>query len=227
MRGVIILGTDTEVGKTYLAAALARELVARGTRVGVYKPVASGLSSAQPGDAEILWRAASLTSSHPIAAVCPQQFIAPLAPPMAARAEGKVVDEPMLLNGALWWRGKCEWLIIEGVGGVLSPVSATLTGLDLAQQLNAALGAYPIVVVAANRLGVVNQVLLTVEAIGRRRLPLLGLWLHQLPMPPAADAPTLASNAELIHRFAPQCRLLGDMSDLLGALELSSSPLRA
>ena len=91
VRGLFITGTDTEIGKTYVAALIARSLVAAGHRVGVYKPAASGCSrqgdSLVSDDALALWQAAG--SPGTLAEVCPQVFAAPLAPHLAAAAEGK------------------------------------------------------------------------------------------------------------------------------------------
>ncbi|MCA9158169.1 MAG: dethiobiotin synthase [Planctomycetales bacterium] len=188
-RGVFIIGTDTEVGKTFQACRLARALLARGTKVGVYKPVASGALSTghkkngKPlvdnfstgnSDAELLQAAAG--SSEPLSRICPQSFAASIAPPLAARLEGKQVDERLLIDGAQWWRDHCDFLIVEGAGGALSPISDSMLVLDVAQKLR-----LPLVLVAANRLGVVNHVLLSIEAARARRLELLGVVLNTLP----------------------------------------------
>ncbi len=184
--GVFIIGTDTEVGKTFQACRLAEELVKRGVRVGVYKPTASGSAPGAelPGsdarllrsDAQLLRRAANC--QLPIERVCPQSFAAPLAPPVAARAEGRVVDESLLVEGARWWRGKCDFLIVEGAGGALSPISDNWLVLDLVERLK-----LPVILVAANRLGMVNQVLLTLEALSTRQLQVTGIVLNDMPEP--------------------------------------------
>jgi dethiobiotin synthetase len=189
LRGVFIIGTDTEVGKTFQACRLARALLARGKKVGVYKPVASGArptgrkkndkslagnSSMDNSDAELLQAAAS--SPEPLSRICPQSFAASIAPPLAARLEGKQVDERLLIDGAQWWRNHCDFLIVEGAGGALSPISDSMLVLDVAQKLR-----LPLVLVAANRLGVVNHTLLSIEAAGARHLDLLGVVLNTLP----------------------------------------------
>ena len=90
MSGLFVAGTSTEVGKTYVAALIARALVASGWRVGVYKPVASGCRREGERlfaeDAEMLWEAAGKPGD--LQRVCPQRFELPVAPPQAARAEG-------------------------------------------------------------------------------------------------------------------------------------------
>lgn len=197
-RGVFIIGTDTEVGKTFQACRLARTLLARGAKVGVYKPVASGAAStdctkkemplagsflAENSDAELLQAAAG--SHERLSRICPQTFVAAIAPPLAARLEGKQVDDELLIEGALWWRDRCDFLIVEGAGGALSPISDSMLVLDLAQKLG-----LPLVLVAANRLGVVNHTLLSIEAVRARQLELLGIVLNTLPSRLPSEYPT-------------------------------------
>lgn len=196
--GVIILGTDTEVGKTYQACSLLRALTERGVRAGAYKPVASGVCDGA-GDAALLRAAAQLDC--PLERICPQQFAAAVAPPIAARLEGRSVNQRLLFEGARWWRQECEFLVVEGVGGALSPISSTQTCLDLAQELQ-----LPVLLVAANRLGVVNHTLLTLEAIASRGLACVAIVLNSVPTTPRAGADeaddvSRQSNAGLISAF--------------------------
>lgn len=187
-----MIGTDTEVGKTFVACRLAKLLVNSGMRVGVYKPVASGGNEASPSDAELLRTAANQDCD--LERVCPQQFAAPVAPPIAAAMEGREVDESLLLTGANWWLGRCELLIVEGAGGALSPLSSRTTVLDLAVQFG-----YPMLLVVANRLGAVNHTLLTLEAVKKRGLRVEAIVLNQLPNTPAGST----NNRKLIEDFAP------------------------
>jgi len=158
--GLFVAGTGTDVGKTYVAALIVRQLVAEGHHVGVYKPVASGCrrcgAELISDDALALWHAAGRPGA--LAGVCPQRFAAPLAPPLAARAEADQVDEERLLSGLDAWQRRSEIVVMEGVGGLLSPVSNTLYSADLA----AACG-YPLVIVAANVLGTINAALQTLR----------------------------------------------------------------
>ncbi len=157
-RGIFIAGTDTEVGKTYVTSLLAKRLVSEGKRVGVYKPAAS--DCIQKGeelfstDADKLWRAAGqpLTLNE----VCPQRFLAPLAPHLAARLEGKKIDVQLLREGLAAWHGHCDIVLVEGIGGLMSPVSDDEFVADLAFDFG-----YPLIVVASNTLGVINQTLQT------------------------------------------------------------------
>lgn len=156
--GLFITGTDTEVGKTRVAATIARQLTSQGHRVGVYKPVASGCRVEHGGlvsqDAEALWHAAGRPLT--LGQVCPQCFAAPLAPPLAARLAFREVDEQRLLSGLSVWRESSDMVIVEGVGGLMSPAGARLYAADLAVAFG-----YPLVVVSPNRLGTINQTLQT------------------------------------------------------------------
>ena len=113
VRGLFITGTDTGVGKTHVAAMIARSLCAAGRRVGVYKPAASGCRRPADGDpadgeglisddAVALWNAAGRPGE--LRQVCPQCFEAPLAPHLAAAREGKCVDPDLLRSGIDYWR---------------------------------------------------------------------------------------------------------------------------
>lgn len=171
--GLTILGTDTDVGKTHVAQLLIRQLVARGKRVGAYKPVASGVNDlASDSDPSRLLAATGLSCE--VTRVCPQWFQTPIAPPISARRQHRAVDEPLLTGGAGWWKDQCEVLIVEGAGGALSPLGDHTTVLDVATELG-----YPVVLVAAHRLGMMNHVLLTLEAIRNRGLQLLALVVNQ------------------------------------------------
>lgn len=194
--GLFVIGTDTEVGKTFIACRLIEQLVELGMRVGVYKPVASGSEDSQASDGELLRAAAAQNCD--LAYVCPQQFSAPVAPPIAAALEGREVDEALLVTGANWWLGRCELLVVEGAGGGLSPISAQQTVLDLAVQFG-----FPLLLVVADRLGAVNHTLLTLEAAQKRGLRVEAIVLNRLP-----DTDSKGTcNRKLIEDFAPAIQI--------------------
>lgn len=156
--GLFVTGTDTEVGKTYVASLIVKSLVAAGHRVGVYKPIASDCVSdgrkTIAEDAVALWDAAGRPLS--LERVCPQRFLAPIAPHLAARAEGKEVDSELARNGISEWCDECDIVVVEGAGGLMSPINDDEYIADLAYDFG-----YPVVVVGVNCVGAINQVLQT------------------------------------------------------------------
>jgi dethiobiotin synthetase len=192
---LFIAGTSTEVGKTRVAAMIARELAAAGHRVGVYKPAASGCrregNALVADDAVALWEAAAKPGD--LDRVCPQRFLAPLAPHRAARAEGRQVDAGLLRAGLEYWRATSDVVLVEGAGGLMSPLGDDDYNVDLAAEFG-----YPLVVVAANELGVINATLQTIFTAQARapRLPIAGIVLNQASR--RDGDVSLASNADEI-----------------------------
>lgn len=171
-RGIFITGTDTDVGKTAVAVAIVRGLVAAGVRVGIYKPVATGGHA----DAGLLWEAAGRPMTLPD--VCPQVFAAPIAPPRSARAEGRLVDERLLECGFAAWAAAFGFVVVEGAGGLFSPLADACSNADLAARL-----ALPLVVVDAARLGAIGRTLATVIAAKARGLQVTAVVLSQTSSP--------------------------------------------
>ena len=171
--GLTILGTDTEVGKTYVACRIIESLVCQGVAVGAYKPVASGAPSVEQSDGFLLWQASGRRGT--LEQVNPQRFLAPLAPPLSAEKEGKQVSEKLILEGAWNWTHHCELLVLEGAGGLMSPISWGMTNADLALEMK-----FPIALVSENRLGVVNQVLTTLIAARSMGLKVCWVILNEL-----------------------------------------------
>ena len=184
---------------TYVASLIARHLARAGYRVGVYKPVASGCRrSGQEiisDDALALWEAAGRPGE--LHRVCPQRFLAPLAPHLAAAAEGARLDEEAFAQGLDYWRSRSDVLVVEGVGGLMCPLSRTRYVADLAADLG-----FPLVVVARNALGTINMTLQTLIAATtfHRPLDIAGVVLNG-PKPGHND-PSVASNR---HELAARC----------------------
>ena len=156
--GLFIVGTDTGVGKTAVSVAVLRWLAGAGLRVGAYKPVATGIAAADApgGDPLLLWEAARRPRSPQ--AVCPQVFAAPISPPRSSQAEGRQVDDHLLRTGLDAWSGS-DVVVVEGAGGLFSPLSAETVGADLARDLQ-----LPVVIVDAARLGGIGRTLCCVRA---------------------------------------------------------------
>jgi len=196
--GLFVTATDTGVGKTYLTALIARSLREIGMRVGAYKPVCSGADVAADGTvswADVRTLAEAIGGGADQGRICPLRFKAPLAPPVAARLEGAVIDFERLRDGAAWWQGRVDVLLVEGVGGLLCPLTERETIADLAVEL-----AYPLLVVARLGLGTINHTLLTVEAAQRRGLRVIGVVLNEAE--PLAPVPGTEENADEIARRA-------------------------
>ncbi len=203
-------GTDTGVGKTAVAVAILRQLSAEKRSVGAYKPVASGVEErsaageAASGDPVALWIAAGRPLSS--REVCPQAFAAAIAPAAAARAEGREVDETLLRRGIDVWTARSECVVVEGAGGLFSPLTDRTLNADLAREFS-----YPLVVVDSGRLGGIGRVLATVRAAAAEGLRVAAVVIsHVEPLDEhAADDPESgwsiaeATRHDLARRLAP------------------------
>lgn len=174
--GVFITGTDTGVGKTLVACGLAALFKEYGYRIGVMKPAETGCVEKEgelfPEDAARLKEASA--SDEPLEKICPYRFKDPLAPSVAAeRAEVAIgIDRIRALYDEI--AAKNDLTIVEGAGGLLVPLLPHYTYADLIKLLK-----LPTVVVAANRLGAINHLQLTLENAASRGLTVLGyVWNH-------------------------------------------------
>ncbi len=183
---IFITGTDTAVGKTRVAALLVRALrEARVDAVG-FKPVCCGGRE----DAEALVSASK--DAVTLNDVNPVWLRPPVAPYTAAMIEGRVVDVALVRETFSRLRSAHAAVIVEGCGGWLVPVAQDFSMADLAAEF-----ALPVLVVAANRLGVINHTLLTVAAIRARGLACAGVLLNQVQQPAPNDAAVLTNDAVL------------------------------
>lgn len=196
MHGFFLTATDTGAGKTWVAAAIVRALRQRGVPVRVCKPVATGAvwdgSSWQSEDARQLAEAAGQTDLH---AVAPWVFSEPAAPPVAARACGATLTLDALAAAVrrCWQPG--ELLVVEGIGGLLCPLTDTETVADLVRALG-----LPLIIVARRSLGTLNHTLLTVEAALSRGLAIAGVVVSETA--PVASWAEETNVAELRRRLA-------------------------
>jgi dethiobiotin synthetase len=175
--GIFIAGTDTGVGKTLVACGLAALLRESGYKVGVMKPAETGCDEKDgklfPQDALYLKEASG--SAEPLERICPYRLRAPLAPSVAAEREGTKIDINFLAGLYREISSAHDVTIVEGAGGLLVPILSHYTYADLAKLLK-----LPILVVAANRLGAINHLLLTLEHASCRGLRVLGYVLNQV-----------------------------------------------
>jgi dethiobiotin synthetase len=200
--GLFVVGVDTGVGKTYVACRIAAALTAAGLAVGVYKPAASGCrrrgARLISTDASLLWKAAG-EPGH-FARVCPQKFAAPLAPHLAAREEEKQLDPVLLREGLSYWTARSDLVIVEGAGGLMSPLGEREYVADLARDFG-----FPLIVVTANRIGAINQTLQTLIAASTlaSNVPVAGIVLNDISPPKLADPSTAGNRCELELRCVP------------------------
>ena len=176
-QGIFITRTDTGVGKTFFACGLAELLKQSGYKVGVMKPAETGCDQSDgklmPQDALALKEASGC--EIPLEKICPYQLREPLAPSVAAEREGLIIDIDRLMSVYNEISSTHDITVVEGAGGLLVPLLPSYTFADLARVLK-----LPIVVVAANRLGAINHLLLTLEQAACRDLHVLGYVLNQM-----------------------------------------------
>lgn len=178
--GIFVTGTDTGVGKTVVACALAAWASRCGVDVGVMKPIATG-GRLLPDGPRRRWvsddavrLAQAVGSSDPWTLINPICFSEPIAPWTAAMRAKRSIRLSTVRQAFRELSRRHEALIVEGVGGLLVPLSARLTVADLMEALG-----LPLLIVARPGLGTLNHTLLTVQAAQQRRLPLLGVVLNQ------------------------------------------------
>lgn len=195
MRGVFISGTDTGVGKTQIGVVLARLLTGRGLSVRVRKPVESGCvpehGLLQPRDTLALQAAAGFI--EPIERICPYRLSKPLSPERAAELEGMPLDLRQLHAACIDGVGEQDFLLVEGAGGVYSPIARGALNADLAGGLG-----MPVLLVVPDRLGAISHALLAAEAVRMRGLALAGVILNEPEFPAAAEM----DNAADIERWS-------------------------
>jgi dethiobiotin synthetase len=167
MRGLFITATDTGAGKTFVTAGLARLWRRERRPFRVCKPVATGAENDWSEDTRLLAQAAG---DPDLAAITPYTFAAAAAPPVAARLAGTSLQLPDLAIAVRRRASVDHAVLVEGVGGLLCPLTERETIADLAVEL-----ALPLLVVARCSLGTLNHTLLTVEGAQRRGLRLAGV----------------------------------------------------
>jgi len=191
-----VTGTDTEIGKTLISAAMLHALVQSGVRACGMKPVAAGATLGADGD----WHnddcdqlSAASNVSMLASLTTPYLFKEPAAPHIAAALEGVSIEVVPILAAYTELAAASDAVVVEGVGGFRVPLSDDFDTADLAQQLG-----LPVVLVVGLRLGCISHALLTVEAIVARGLVLIGWVANELQ----DDMPFAAENiAALVQRI--------------------------
>lgn len=190
--GIFVTGTDTGVGKTLVAASLAAWLRTQGYRVGVMKPVETGCrehnGTLVPEDSLRLQESAGC--AEPLDRICPYRFAEPLAPSIAAERAGQKIDVDLLLDRYSEISAACDLTLIEGAGGLMVPLLPSYTYAEFARVLK-----LPLLVVAANKLGAINHLLLTLEHATCKGLSALGYVLNRVTKD---DSPAVETNREVL-----------------------------
>ena len=193
--GVMVTGTDTDVGKTVVAGALAGALRRRGINAGVMKPIQTGATATPAGlespDAAVLCRLAGTTD--PAELVCPVQLELPAAPSVAAEAAGTEIQLPPILEAFEELAARHALMIVEGSGGIAVPIRGKYLFADLALELG-----LPLVVVARPSLGTINHTVLTVHFARALGLEVLGVIINGYPDDPDEAVRTAPAEIERI-----------------------------
>ncbi len=213
--GLFITATDTGVGKTVVTSAIAWQLRQTGLRVSVCKPMATGCRREREGlvseDAEAI--AHFSDCRQPLDVINPVRYALPVAPAVAAEKAGREIDYDAIARSLSVLDDWGDVLLVEGVGGVMAPISAHhpgVTVLDLASAVG-----YPVLVVARAGLGTLNHTMMTVTLLRQRGLRLAGLVINGYVADPGSDIedPSMASNRLWLEKMTglsilatlPQC----------------------
>jgi dethiobiotin synthetase len=219
-RGVFVTGTDTGVGKTVITAALIKSLARQGLRVAGMKPVASGASMTPSGlrnaDALALMQAGNIAGAYDT--VNPYCFASPIAPHIAARDAGVIIDVQLLRARFEELARAADFVVVEGAGGWLTPISDCASMADIAAAL-----ALPVVLVVALKLGCLNHALLSARAMAAHGAGFAG-WIGNSIDPAFERA---ADNiAALEKRLQPAAAIVPYASHTPEALELPLAAAR-
>ena len=191
MRGLFVTGTGTEVGKTVVAAVIARSHAAAGGRVAVFKPAVSGLDEGAEPDHSLLRRAAGSSQSDD--QIAPYRYRPPVSPHLGAELAAETIERERLLGTARAAAEGADSLVCEGVGGLLVPLTLGYLVRDLAREL-----ALPVVIAAPPGLGTINHTLMTVECARAVGLEVAAVVLTPWPGEPGVLE---TSNREAIERL--------------------------
>ncbi|MCK4602023.1 MAG: dethiobiotin synthase [Phycisphaerae bacterium] len=183
-RGVLVTATDTEVGKTLVAGAIARYLRRSGVAVDVFKPVATGCRRSREGlvSADTEFLAACAESGRPLREITPVRYASALAPNVAAQRERRPVDLEAIFQTYSRLAEESQAVIVEGIGGLLCPITDDFWVVHLAKMMK-----LPVVVVARAGLGTINHTLLTLHTAHAAGLNVAGVVINRYKIEPATE----------------------------------------
>lgn len=193
MRSLFVAGTGTDLGKTHIACALLRAARARAFSVDAFKPVVSGFDPAEPEASDPARLAAALGRPDAWSEISPRRYRAPLAPNLAARLEGETLAMADLVADCRTWLDirDVDLALVEGAGGVMSPMTDDATNLDLMSALG-----LPVLLVAGSYLGTASHLLTALEVVRAR-----GLTVAAIVVSESLDAPDLAQTIDMLRAF--------------------------
>lgn len=196
-KGILVTGTDTGAGKTYVSCLLGKAMVGEGLAVRPFKPVESGCAPGAdgaplPGDAFLLRE--SIAPHLPLSEVCLYPLAAPLSPHLAAKAEGVAVDVARIRAAIAAAEEVADVVLVEGAGGIAVEIREGYSFADLAKDAR-----LPLLVVAENRLGMLNHLRLTLQFLRSAGLTLFGVVLNDRSADPF---PARERNEEEARRIA-------------------------
>ncbi len=173
MQGYFITGTDTNVGKTVVTACLATLFKSRGEDVGVMKPIETGVDPecSAKSDAKFLMEVTGVQDA--LEDVCPYRLKTPASPYQAARIEEKDLDPEKIMERFRALQSKHSMMLVEGIGGLLVPITQRYNVADLALQMN-----LPLIIVSRIQIGTLNHTLLTINAARQHGLKVAGVILN-------------------------------------------------
>lgn len=201
MKGIFVTGTDTGVGKSMVTGFLAKYLRQKGYQVVTQKWVQTG--SRESVDINLHLKIMGVSRGaikDYLDCVCPYIFKLPASPHLAARAEKKKIKISKIKKSFKLLSLKFDFVIVEGIGGALVPVNEKRLVIDIARELG-----LPVLVVAQNKLGAINQILMTLEALKSRKMKILGVLFNNCP---GQNKLILNDNPEIIKKMTQQ-KILG------------------
>lgn len=221
--GIFVTGTDTGVGKTVVAGALAAVLKADGIDVGVMKPVQTGAIPDDPANALLAVLGASTPAKlrapdaeylkavagvdDPMRLICPSMYVTPVAPMVAADFEGRPVNVGSILSAYRDLAARHEFMVVEGAGGITVPLTEDYLMADLARAMG-----LPLLIVARPSLGTVNHTRLTVEYARSVGLEVVGVVINRYPTRPDIAERTNPAMIERLCKVPVLAQLTDDSS---------------
>ena len=205
MQSYFVTSSGTDVGKTFVTSILARQLKKRGFQVGLQKPVITGFSVGdKSSDSAILLQSMGYTlEAGRIVAISPWRFSEPLSPNMAAQREGRSIDFDELvrfsMSASLSHQSPPDFHFIEGIGGVMVPLTEKKTVLDWIQELD-----YPAILVVGSYLGSLNHSLISALALEHRGIKIAAVIVSESTIQPVPLADTIGT----LQHFLPHSPVL-------------------